>query len=68
MQHEIRRIPQIVSELTFRRQSVAAQWGRVSLHSVEARGDQHNVRGKLVGDGHHHGPESGRAECYGSAE
>lgn len=42
--------------LTFGRQSVAPQGRGVPLHGVEARGDQHQVRGELVGDGHHHAP------------
>lgn len=34
----------------------------MSLHSVEARGDQHDVRGELVGYRHHHTPEGGVGE------
>ncbi len=49
--------------LTFGGQSVAAQWRRVPLHGVETGGDQHDVRSELIGDGHHHRPESGRVGC-----
>ena len=42
--------------LTFGGESVTSQRRSVALHRVEARGHQHHVGGKLIGDGHHHRP------------
>lgn len=49
--------------LTLGCESVAAEWWRVSLHGVKARRDQHDVRGKLIRNRHHHRPES-RAKTW----